>query len=1262
MILKGLIKGAPGVGKTKTFLAKEISYHWNTHRKSFKFVCYHYPAVQQMSFIGDFFRLSCTRDKDVTEVTFAGKNYFIKNNGADLDLLFDENDEYSQELLKDNLIADILKQEVLPHCDLIVSSRPNCLLSLQEKAMVWVDMLGFTDAEREHYIKESMKGQILKIDKFTRYLQNHSAISCLCFVPLNMVVLIYLYEHGFCLPQTSAKLYNYFIWCSICCHNNITKVTHLHKPYKNIIQQLSKLSLVALNVKRLMFAFDEIEAACPDIIDTPEAINGFGILQAVQHFALTGKITAIIHFFEAADTDITASNVDCVTVFLTSSFNKKLDWLSLNRCYIQDHGLHILQGELLHGIDNLNLWFNCSTIHITLKSKIKKLGITGNQTIEENEQFYPLLSIPFTVVERLLIYDTKFSTSGAIALFTTFDEIEAACPDVIATSEANNGLSLLQALEHFGLTRKTTTINFFKAANTDICKIHILQGELLHGIDNLNLWSNSLTTQVSDITLKWQVEKLQITGNQTIEESEQFFSLLSIPFAVVERLLIYDTKFSTSGAIALFTTFDEIEAACPDVIATSEAINGLSLLQALEHFGLTRKAATINFFKAANTDICKIHILQGELLHGIDNLNLWFNCSTIHITLESKIKKLGITGNQTIEENEQFYPLLSIPFTVVERLLIYDTKFSTSGAIALFTALKINNKLKKLNVAKSFTSLVLIKHRGHCDFKQFTVTAEFVDRGYINKLVSVITSDTLPRPLKLGSDHLLQKVLTSKVTKEILAPLEISDESQVILIEGAPGIGKTWLVKEREISHCWDTHPILQIFEVFQLVCLRDPVVQQISYINESNLFRLFCRRDKGADKVTYACLKYLFSKDFFDGFDEYPEKLQKDNLINGILKELPCCGLIVLSQPNISASLQKQAVVEVKVMGFTEADREQYIKESMKGELQKINELSQYLQDHPTMGHLCYVPLNVSIYLYLAKHGLFYNVFKYTDLPCTNVIQQLSTLNDDKLIFDIDEIKAICPDITTFPGVIDGFGLLQVVEDYIVDYQSEMTTITYLHCSLQEYLVASYITNFLARYIANLPSGKELKITEELRSDIYLHMFSVYLSLGKSSIVTNHLQCPFLYRGFYKVGSVDICKIAEALRMYSTKLSTRGTNALCTVLKNNTLQVLNIGHNAIDCDAIIAVLEGNNCLIKPYGNHNPLTGEAEANKMNAMKVNSTLALLFFPNLPEECYFFKILYFTRRHTLYMLYVCDQNSSKLINKFPLLKYIFAHDAL
>ena len=400
----------------------------------------------------------------------------------------------------------------------------------------------------------------------------------MCFVPFNIVVLVYLYKQGIPLPTNSAELYSYFICLTICRHltkhghhfhsniTKLTKLTDLPEPYNEIIQYLSRLSLDALNDNKLIFTLDEIKAACPHITDIPGAINGFGLLQAVEHFGLTGTITTMnflhfsiqeylaayhianlpadeelkiieakfwsdIHFntfaiyisltkgqkppfkyflsggneaiaisekflnnqlqclrlyrcfYEAGDVDIcktiersvtfidkkinlpyttlTATDVECVTLFLTSSFHKEWVWLYLLNCYIQDQGLRILHHGLLHcsdvTINNLELNYNGLTRHssslisdVTIKCKVRQLWINGNENIGENEQLYSNSS---TMLKMLGMGHTKLSSRGATKLFTSLQNnsklkalyihnnaITAAACDVIRTLEKNSSL------------------------------------------------------------------------------------------------------------------------------------------------------------------------------------------------------------------------------------------------------------------------------------------------------------------------------------------------------------------------------------------------------------------------------------------------------------------------------------------------------------------------------------------------------------------------------------------------------------------------------------------------------------------------------------------------------------------------------------------------------------------------------------------------------------------------------------------------------
>ena len=494
---------------------------------------------------------------------------------------------------------------------------------------------------------------------------------------------------------------------------------------------------------------------------------------------------------------------------------------------------------------------------------------------------------------------------------------------------------------------------------------------------------------------------------------------------------------------------------------------------------------------------------------------------------------------------------------------------------------------------KTFTPLLLIQHRGHRNLKQSTAIAEYVERGHIDKVASVTSTDTLPKHPKLDSHQPLQEVLdTSKVTKEvaeILAPLQTSSDPQFILIEGAPGIGKSLLLKE--MAFRWGKQEILQKFKLVLLVCLRNPAVQQMSLID--NLLQSFCKRNRRSSEIASACSDYLSENNgedlalLLDGYDEYPERLREDSLITDILKrkELPCCGLVVSSRPHASIALREQATVRVDILGFTEAERQHYIKESMKDQpAHKTDELTRYLQSHSTISSLCFVPFNIVVLVYLYKQGIplpknsaeLYNHFicltvcrhltKYghrlqsnittlTDLPepYSKIIQQLTklsleALNDDKLIFTLDEIKESCPDIiAAVPGAINGFGLLQAVEHFCLTKTT--TTFNFLHFSIQEYLAA--------HYIANLPADKELKIIEaKFWSSIHFNTFSMYVAITKGQrpsfkhflcggdksiaisdkFLNNQLRCLQLYRCFHEAGDDDICKTIERSVTFSDK------------------------------------------------------------------------------------------------------------------------------
>ena len=131
-----------------------------------------------------------------------------------------------------------------------------------------------------------------------------------------------------------------------------------------------------------------------------------------------------------ADTALTDSDIECVSLFLASSFNKEWEGLHLQDCYIQDKGLNTLCRGLCYTTDitinELWLHYNGLTVQsssliseLTMRWKVKELVIAGNNTIGEDQQLYTMLSNPSSVLEILYMRRTQLSSTAATDLFTS---------------------------------------------------------------------------------------------------------------------------------------------------------------------------------------------------------------------------------------------------------------------------------------------------------------------------------------------------------------------------------------------------------------------------------------------------------------------------------------------------------------------------------------------------------------------------------------------------------------------------------------------------------------------------------------------------------------------------------------------------------------------------------------------------------------------------------------------------------------------------
>ena len=539
-----LIEGAPGIGKT--MLMKHIAYKWAKGEvmKKFQLLLLIYlrdPGVQKMTSLKELSHFFLK----YTDVDGDCKLTLQKDGGKSLAVLLDGYDEFPTDLRENSLIADIVDRQVLPECGLIISSRPHASRHLHNKTTLRVDILGFTETEREIFIQQSLKKQPQKIQKLTGYLHSHTTISSLCFTPFNMLVLLFLFKQEYPLPSNSTELYSLFICLTINRHlaksgstvlQSSTDICSLPDPCGKVIQQLSKLSLNALNDNQLMFTLEQIKLFCPFLEDTPEAVNGFGLLQVVEHVGIfnTTKVFNFIHF-------------------------------SIQE-YLAAHYVANLPPDEEHSILKQYFW---SDIHYNMFNYYVAL------TKGQHPTFKQFLRVAISVDEKFFIKDKlrylrlyrilhEAEASESKELCSNIEEKFADKISLAGTLSPNN-------LEDLATLLINSSHRNWKTFDLNSCYIHdygfqLIFRNLQHAnitIDTLHLHNNGLSScsdsSLSDIIITCKVKHLSISGNKNVGETSHFFTtILSHPLSVMRSMLLeYGDYSSTRWAVELFSSMKE---------------------------------------------------------------------------------------------------------------------------------------------------------------------------------------------------------------------------------------------------------------------------------------------------------------------------------------------------------------------------------------------------------------------------------------------------------------------------------------------------------------------------------------------------------------------------------------------------------------------------------------------------------------------------------------------------------------------------------
>ena len=281
-----LIEGHPGIGKTT--LVKEMCLQWANNQlltsdKLVLLLMLRDPNVHKITSTEQLVRY--TQSTDQVQCVLS---YLQNNNGVGVTVIMDGFDELSTELRQTSFFRKVIEGDVLPNARVVVTSRPSASACLHQCVQRRIEVLGFEKSSKEHYVNNALKDTPEHLHKLKAHFQQYPNIDALCYIPLNMAIIVYLCLLG-SLPPTATKMYESFIINTIHRHfkkvgkipnnNSVTQIKDFPKPVPEDLKQLQKVAFDGLLRDKIVFTVEELPVLCKD---DPTC---YGLLQSTECYS-----------------------------------------------------------------------------------------------------------------------------------------------------------------------------------------------------------------------------------------------------------------------------------------------------------------------------------------------------------------------------------------------------------------------------------------------------------------------------------------------------------------------------------------------------------------------------------------------------------------------------------------------------------------------------------------------------------------------------------------------------------------------------------------------------------------------------------------------------------------------------------------------------------------------------------------------------------------------------------------------------------------
>ena len=361
----------------------------------------------------------------------------------------------------------------------------------------------------------------------------------------------------------------------------------------------------------------------------------------------------------------------------------------------------------------------------------------------------------------------------------------------------------------------------------------------------------------------------------------------------------------------------------------------------------------------------------------------------------------------------------------------------------------------------------------------------------------------------------MDDVVYKKMAMELgeLGVMADGSQPQVILVEGAPGVGKTTFSWDQ--CRQWAEGKLLQAYSIVLLLPLRDNNIRQISSL--PNLFRHNQRqvREEVSRRVAESggkgCLIWL------EAWDELPDHLRRSNsffaeLIRGL--QLPAATIFITSRPWASRSLLE--TVGDRLSQHTEllALAKEEVENETRAMMVRIHsqtssdsgfDFLQWIEANPMICAAMYTPVTAAIVEQVMRWAPHNPPSTVTQLYSAYVLMRLEQhLSEDpkyrhkkmkvRSLADLPErvmgdLQILCGlayegvsqqtiVFSSLPAGVSTLGLLQTVPQ-VYDEGEGQVSYNFLHYTVQEYLAALHLSHLPPHQLMTITNDKYLRMVK---------------------------------------------------------------------------------------------------------------------------------------------------------------------------------------